>query len=156
MLLKTGGRRSRSIASLALLFIVFAPQMYIKSPQWTSTTELIFATIICGLVNITFPLFIIHKLRVVDFALNDDPDKSFIELSVWGYFWRTFALLYVSIFATGALLVLFPRMNENAPIITMLQTEIFYILGMIVCAYIFFCKRKMDAFYLLVKSVRGY
>lgn len=147
---------SRSISSWVLLLLVFAPQMYIKSPQWTTSTELIIATVICGFINITYPLIITHKIRVLDFALNDETEKSFIELSIWGHFWRAFVLLYASIFATAFLVSLFPRINENAPIINMLQTEVFYILGMTACAYIFFCKRKMDAFYLLLKSVRGY
>jgi uncharacterized membrane protein len=130
--------------------------MYLKSPQWTTSTELIVTTVICGLVNITYPLFITHKFRVIDFALDDDTEKSFLEFSTWGFFWRAFVLLYVSMFATAALLALFPRMNENAPIITMMQSEVFYILGMTLTAYIFFCRRKLDAFYLLLKSIRGY
>lgn len=147
----------RTVITWVLLFVVFAPQMYIKSPQWTTSTELIVVTVICGLINITYPIFITYKLRVIDFTLSDDSEKSFIEFTVWGLFWRAFVLLYASMFASAALLaLLLPRMNENAPIITMLQTEVFYILGMTVSAYMFFCKRKMDTFFLIVKSVRGY
>ena len=147
---------SRTVFAWVLLFLAFAPQMYLKSPTWTTSTELIVTTVICGLVNITYPLFITYKFRVIDFVLDDDTDKSFLEFSTWGLFWRAFVLLYVSMFATAALLALFPRMNENAPIITMMQSEVFYILGMTLTAYIFFCRRKLDTFYLLLKSIRGY
>ena len=147
---------SRSIVSWVLLFMVFAPQMYITRLQWATSTELIFVTVILGLINNTYPIFITHKLRVIDFMMNDEVEKSFSEFSVWGYFWRAFLLLFVSLFATAQFLVLFPRINESSPIISMLQAEFFWILGMTLCAYIFFCKRKMDVFYLLIKSVRGY